>query len=137
MRKWFCRSRPFCKAIKKEGKDFQVQAGKAWTFPAIKLGRKAFCIVKVRNTGRITTTCFLNPAKLKTKKKAHQKPTQKKQSLTKVCLLWIKAYEHDTKIIVFWIGAMSVTSMLSGLFLGQCLFLRRLLMAFDNCLAFQ
>lgn len=56
VRKWFCRSRPFCKAIKKEGKVFQVQAGKAWTFPAIKLGRKAFCIVKVRNAGRITTT---------------------------------------------------------------------------------
>lgn len=53
-RKRFCRSRPFCKAIKREGKDFQVQAGKAWIFPAIKLSGKAFCIVNVRNTGRIT-----------------------------------------------------------------------------------
>lgn len=54
VRKQFCRSRPFCKAIKREGKDFRVQAGKAWTFPAIKLSGKAFCIVKVRNTDRLT-----------------------------------------------------------------------------------
>jgi len=63
-RKQFCRSTPFCKAIKREEKDFQVQAGQAWTFPAIKLHGKAFCIVKVRNTGRITIVYFFKLRKI-------------------------------------------------------------------------
>lgn len=111
----------FVRQLKKKERIFRSKLERRGPSLPLNLVERLSALLNSGILAELQLLSFLTPAKFKTKQ-AHQKPTQKKQSLKKVWLLWIKAYEHDTKIIVFWIGAMSVTSMLSGLFLGQCLF---------------
>lgn len=106
----------FVRQLKKKERIFRSKLERRGPSLPLNLVERLSALLKSGILAELQLLSFLNPAKLKTKLKAYQKPTQKKRSLTKVWLLWIKAYEHDTKIIAFWIGAMSVTSMLSGLF---------------------
>lgn len=87
------RSAAFCKAIKGKIRDFQFKNGKAQTFPALRLSRKAFCIVKVRNHAGFNTN--------NNKKQTH---TQKKMNTLN------KVQVANKNPMAVWIAAMSVSS---------------------------